>query len=101
MTVKRPSIITDEYGNTVDGPLSTVKTVQMLVAPLLSDEPRLVGRTPIEVNYNLYVVDAADSGILPTDTLTVRGEDTPVDGRISSWKEPPYGEHIQVKLVNG
>ncbi len=99
--MKRPSSITDAYGNTVDGPLTTIKTVQMLVAPLLSDEPRLLGRSAIEVNYNLYYVDVAVSGILATDTLTVRGEDTPVDGRISSWKEPPYGEHIQVKLVNG
>lgn len=101
VTVKRPSVIEDEYGNEVDGPLSVVKTVMAEVAPQIAGEPKLLGRTPIETNYNVYLFGSTDSGILATDTLTIRGEDTPVDGRIARWLEPPAGEHIQVRLVNG
>ena len=103
ITIKRPSVVTDEYGNEVPGPLATVGTVEMLVAPQVKDEPKLLGRTPIETNYNLYNRSAA-SGILSTDTLTVRGEDVDVDGRIAIWldKDGAFkGEHIQVRLVNG
>lgn len=101
--MKRPSTITDEYGNSVPGPLATVKTVSMLVAPQMEDEPKLLGRSQFETNYSLYNREAL-SGILPTDTLTVRGEDTPVDGRIAVWYKKDgtvNGEKIQVKLVNG
>lgn len=101
--MKRPTTITDEYGNSVPGPLTTIKTVSMLVAPQMADEPKLLGRTQVETNYSLYNREAA-SGILPTDTLTVRGEDTPVDGRIATWLNTDgtfHGEKIQVKLVNG
>lgn len=103
ITVKRPSTTTDEYGNQIPGTLTTVKTVEMLVAPQMKDEPKLVGRSPIETNYNLYN-RVAVSGILPDDVLTVRGEDTPVDGRIEIWYETDgtfKGEQIQVRLVNG
>lgn len=99
--MKRPSVITDAYGNEVDGALATIGTVQGLVAPQISGEPKLLGRSPFETNYNVYIPDVTNSGILPTDTLTVRGEDTPVDGRLARWTEPPGGEHIQVRLVNG
>lgn len=103
ITIKRPSSTTDEYGNPVPGPLAPVGTVEMLVAPQMKDEPKLLGRTAIETNYNLYN-RVAVSGILPTDTVTVRGEDTPVDGRIATWYETDgtfKGEQIQVRLVNG
>lgn len=101
VTIKRPSTITDAYENPRPGPLAVVKTVQAEVAPQVADEPKLLGRSPIETNYNIYVIGVTDTGILPTDTLTVRGEDTPVDGRIAIWNEWPAGTHIQVKLVNG
>ena len=103
ITIKRPSTTTDVYGNTVLGPLATVGTVEMLVAPQMKDEPKLLGRSTIETNYNLYNRSGL-SGILPDDTLTVRGEDTPVDGRIAIWYNSDgtfKGEHIQVRLVTG
>lgn len=101
ITLKRPSTTTDEYGNSIPGTLATVKTLQAEVAPQSADEPKLLGRSPIETNYNIYLPGVTDTGILATDTLTVRGEDTPVDGRIAIWREPPAGTHIQVRLVNG
>lgn len=99
--VKRPLMVEDEYGNTVPGDLVTVKTLSGLVSPQSQDEPKLVGRSPVETNYNIYFPGITNTGILATDILGVRGEDTPVDGRISRWLEPPYGEHLQVRLVRG
>ena len=99
--MKRPSTTTDEYGNQIPGDLVTVKTLQALVAPQVADEPKLLGRSPIDTNYNIYLFGVTDSGVLPDDVLEVRGENTPVDGRIATWKQPPGGDHIQVRLVNG
>lgn len=103
ITIKRPTVVTDTYGNDRPGPLQVVGTVSVLVAPQVEDEPKLLGRSPIDTNYSIYN-RAGVSGILPTDTLTVRGEDTPVDGRIALWyrRDGSFnGEKIQVRLVNG
>lgn len=103
VTIKRAGVVYDDYGNPIPGTLTVVGTVEMMVSPLQSDEPILLGRSPIEVNYNLYKRDGA-SGILATDTLTVRGEDVPVDGRVAVWENTAgehKGDHIQVRLTVG
>lgn len=93
----------DEYGNPVQGDLEFVETLQLLVAPQVQDEPKLLGRSPILTNYNIFSRDLP-TGILPDDVLEVRGEKTPVDGRIAVWSNTDgtfNGEQIQVKLVSG
>ena len=104
-TVKvwRGAATTDIYGNPVYGEPVVVATLQLLVAPQVADEPKLLGRSAILTNYNLFNREAP-SGILPDDVLEVRGEKTPVDGRIAVWNNTDgtfNGEHIQVKLVTG
>lgn len=103
VTIKRASTTTDEYGNTIPATYTSVGTVEMLVAPRMEGETQMVGRTAIETNYNLFN-RATISGILPTDVLTVRGQDVPVDGRIEIWYDKDgvfKGEQIQVRLVTG
>ena len=84
ITIKRPSVVTDEYGNEVPGPLATVGTVEMLVAPQVKDEPKLLGRTPIETNYNLYNRSAADTND-PSSSFAEFGPHGP-----SHAAAPPY-----------
>lgn len=104
ITHKRPVDITDEYDNTVGGTLETVGTLQALIAPQMVGDTVLVGRSPIETNYNVYIPDQTGTGVGPDDVLTIRGQDVPVDGRIAEW--PTFdggqaGTHIQVRLVTG
>lgn len=103
VTIKRATLAHDGYGNPIPGDLEVVGTVEMLVAPLMSEEPVMLGRSPIEVNYNLFTRGQA-TGILADDILTVRGEDVPVDGRVQSW-QGKRGEHrgdqVQIRLTVG
>ena len=104
ITIKRPASVTDAYGNTVPGALSVVATRDdALIAPIMKDEPVMVGRSAIEVNYNIYIRDELVD-IRPDDVLTVRGEDVPVDGRVNPWRYisgKVAGTHIQVRLLRG
>jgi hypothetical protein len=101
--IYRPSSDVDAYGNPVDGELELIDTLYLLVSPQVTDEPKLLGRSALVTNYNVYNQEKP-SGILPDDILLVRGEMTPVDGRIAHWPNRDgsfNGEQIQVKLVAG
>lgn len=73
------------------------------VAPRDAEEDRPGGRQVVIAGFNVYA--PADTEVLPTDRLRVRGDDHEVDGEPGVWTNPftdvTAGVEIRTRKVTG
>lgn len=85
--------VKDADGNTIQGPLTKVGTLQALVAPATAPETPTDTSPGLTHGYTLYVRSREPTGVVATDLIEVRGERLPVDGEPAVWFDR-QGRHI-------
>jgi hypothetical protein len=105
VTRLRPGSTADRYGGTTPdwSDPDTEDIDGCAVAPRDAEEDHTNGRQTVIHGFNVYTPPGAD--ILPTDRLTIRGEQHEVDGEPGVWTSPysgvTAGVEIRTRRVTG
>ena len=87
----------DDFNNPIAGPTPPTVVEGCAVAPRMSTEPTIRGRHGVIVGLTLYAPPG--TVILPTDRITIGGNDYQVEGEPGVWKNPFSGSTPGIEVA--